>query len=147
MSKAFASQADLADKKITFEQLSAHCWAYTAEGDPNSGVIIGDKFIMVSDATATPAMARDLIAASARQRQAHQVRAADALPRGARAGRQCLCGRGRDRDHRQPGHAGPDPSSAARKTCKARWSASRGCSAAPSQRAGPDLADHGDRWR
>jgi glyoxylase-like metal-dependent hydrolase (beta-lactamase superfamily II) len=62
VSKAFASQADLADKKITFEQLSAHCWAYTAEGDPNSGVIIGDKFIMVSDATATPSMARDLIA-------------------------------------------------------------------------------------
>src|SRR3954462_7031231 len=62
MSKAFASQADMADKKITFEQLSAHCWAYTAEGDPNSGVIIGDKYIMVSDATATPAMAQDLIA-------------------------------------------------------------------------------------
>ncbi len=62
MSKAFASQADLSDKKITFEQLSAHCWAYTAEGDPNSGVILGDKFIMVSDATATPDMARDLIA-------------------------------------------------------------------------------------
>lgn len=62
MSKAFASQADLDDKKITFEQLSPHCWAYTAEGDPNSGVIIGEKFIMVSDATATPAMARDLIA-------------------------------------------------------------------------------------
>ncbi len=60
--KAFASQADLTDKKITFEQLSKHCWAYTAEGDPNSGVIIGDRFIMVSDATATPAMARDLIA-------------------------------------------------------------------------------------
>jgi glyoxylase-like metal-dependent hydrolase (beta-lactamase superfamily II) len=62
MSKAFASQADLTDKKITFEQLSPHCWAYTAEGDPNSGVIIGDKYIMVSDATATPDMARDLIA-------------------------------------------------------------------------------------
>ena len=59
MSKAFASQADLEDKKTTFEQLSPHCWAYTAEGDPNSGVIIGDKFIMVSDATA--AMAQDLI--------------------------------------------------------------------------------------
>ena len=54
--KAFASQADLADKKITFERLSPHCWAYTAEGDPNSCVIIGDKFIMVSDATATPAL-------------------------------------------------------------------------------------------
>jgi glyoxylase-like metal-dependent hydrolase (beta-lactamase superfamily II) len=61
MSKAFASQADLQDKTITFEQLSPHCWAYTAEGDPNSGVIIGDKYIMVSDATATPAMAQDLI--------------------------------------------------------------------------------------
>ena len=60
--KAFASQADLADRKISFEQLSAHCWAYTAEGDPNSGVVIGDKYILVSDATATPAMARDLIA-------------------------------------------------------------------------------------
>jgi glyoxylase-like metal-dependent hydrolase (beta-lactamase superfamily II) len=62
MSKAFASQADLTDKKTTFEQLSKHCWAYTTEGDPNSGVIIGDRFIMVSDATATPAMAKDLIA-------------------------------------------------------------------------------------
>jgi glyoxylase-like metal-dependent hydrolase (beta-lactamase superfamily II) len=62
MSKAFASQADLAEKKITFEQLSAHCWAYTAEGDPNSGVIIGDEFILVSDATATPVLAQDLIA-------------------------------------------------------------------------------------
>ncbi len=60
--KAFASQADLEAKKITFEQLSAHCWAYTAEGDPNSGVIMGDKYIMVSDATATPALAQDLIA-------------------------------------------------------------------------------------
>ena len=62
MSKAFASQADLSDKTITFEQLSAHCWAYTAEGDPNSGVIIGEKYIMVADTTATPAMAQDLIA-------------------------------------------------------------------------------------
>ena len=59
--KVFASQADLTDKHIKFEQLSAHCWAYTAEGDPNSGVIIGDKYILVSDATATPDMARDLI--------------------------------------------------------------------------------------
>lgn len=60
--KAFASQADLADKKISFEQLSPHCWAYTAEGDPNSGVIIGEHSILVADATATPALARDLIA-------------------------------------------------------------------------------------
>ena len=62
MSKAFASQADLTAKKVTFEQLSPHCWAYTAEGDPNSGVIIGDDAIMVCDTTATPLMAQDLIA-------------------------------------------------------------------------------------
>ena len=61
MTKVFASQADLDEKRITFERLSAHCWAYTAEGDPNSGVIIGEKYIMVCDATATPVMARDLI--------------------------------------------------------------------------------------
>ena len=60
--KAFASQSDLSDKTISFTQLSKHCWAYTAEGDPNSGVIIGDKYILVSDATATPLMAKDLIA-------------------------------------------------------------------------------------
>jgi glyoxylase-like metal-dependent hydrolase (beta-lactamase superfamily II) len=59
--KAFASKADMTEKKITFEQLSAHCWAYTAEGDPNSGVIIGDDCCMVLDTTATPAMAQDLI--------------------------------------------------------------------------------------
>ena len=59
---AFASRADLAAKEITFTQLSEHCWAYTAEGDPNSGVIIGDDACMVIDTTATPALARDLIA-------------------------------------------------------------------------------------
>ena len=62
MSKAFASKADMTAKKTTFEQLSEHCWAYTAEGDPNSGVIVGDDACMVIDTTATPVMARDLIA-------------------------------------------------------------------------------------
>jgi glyoxylase-like metal-dependent hydrolase (beta-lactamase superfamily II) len=62
MTKAFASQADTQEKKISFTQMSAHCWAYTAEGDPNSGVIIGDDFVLVSDATATPDLAQDLIA-------------------------------------------------------------------------------------
>jgi glyoxylase-like metal-dependent hydrolase (beta-lactamase superfamily II) len=62
MSKAFASKADMTAKKTTFEQLSEHGWAYTAEGDPNSGVIIGDDGVMVIDATATPVMAQDLIA-------------------------------------------------------------------------------------
>ena len=61
MTKAFASQADLTEKKVSFQQLSAHCYAYTAEGDPNSGVIVGEHYAMVVDATATPVMAQDLI--------------------------------------------------------------------------------------
>jgi glyoxylase-like metal-dependent hydrolase (beta-lactamase superfamily II) len=59
--KAFASQADLVDKTVTFEQLSEHAWAYTAEGDPNTGVIIGDDAVLVADTQATPAMAADVI--------------------------------------------------------------------------------------
>jgi glyoxylase-like metal-dependent hydrolase (beta-lactamase superfamily II) len=59
--KKFASQADLAEKKITFEKLSEHAYAYTAEGDPNTGVIIGDDAVLVADAQATPVMAQDVI--------------------------------------------------------------------------------------
>jgi glyoxylase-like metal-dependent hydrolase (beta-lactamase superfamily II) len=59
--KAFASQADLAPKKIRFQRLSKNCWAFTAEGDPNSGVIVGDDGVLVVDAQATPVMAREVI--------------------------------------------------------------------------------------
>jgi glyoxylase-like metal-dependent hydrolase (beta-lactamase superfamily II) len=59
--KAFASQADLEEKKVTFEQLSEHAWAYTAEGDPNTGIVIGDDAVLVADTQATPAMAQDVI--------------------------------------------------------------------------------------
>jgi glyoxylase-like metal-dependent hydrolase (beta-lactamase superfamily II) len=62
MAKAFASQADLEAKKITWTQLSENAYAYTAEGDPNSGVVIGDDGVLIVDTTATPAMARELIA-------------------------------------------------------------------------------------
>ena len=61
-SPAFASVADLEAKKTTFIQLSEHCWAYTAEGDPNTGVIIGDDSVLICDALATPVMAQSLIA-------------------------------------------------------------------------------------
>jgi glyoxylase-like metal-dependent hydrolase (beta-lactamase superfamily II) len=61
MSQAFASKADLTDKVISFIKLSDNAYAYTAEGDPNSGVIIGDDCCMVIDTTATPVMAQDLI--------------------------------------------------------------------------------------
>ena len=61
MSKAFASQADLVEKKISFDKLSDNAYADTAEGDPNSGIIIGDDAVMVIDTQATPVMAADVI--------------------------------------------------------------------------------------
>ena len=59
--KTFASQADSAAKKITFRRLSRSCWAFTAEGDPNTGVVVGDDGVLVVDAQATPVMARQVI--------------------------------------------------------------------------------------
>jgi glyoxylase-like metal-dependent hydrolase (beta-lactamase superfamily II) len=61
MSKAFASQADLQDKKVSFTKLSDNAYAYTAEGDPNTGVVIGDDAVLVVDTQATPVMAGDVI--------------------------------------------------------------------------------------
>jgi glyoxylase-like metal-dependent hydrolase (beta-lactamase superfamily II) len=59
--KTFASQADLEEKKVSFDRLSERAYAYTAEGDPNTGVVIGDDAVMVIDAQATPVMAQDVI--------------------------------------------------------------------------------------
>jgi glyoxylase-like metal-dependent hydrolase (beta-lactamase superfamily II) len=59
--KTFASAADLDVKKVSFDKLSDHAYAYTAEGDPNTGIIIGDDAVMVIDTQATPVMAQDVI--------------------------------------------------------------------------------------
>ena len=59
--KKFASQADLEEKKISFDKLSERAYAYTAEGDPNTGIVIGDDAILVIDTQATPVMAQDVI--------------------------------------------------------------------------------------
>ena len=59
--KHFASQADLVEKKVSFDRLSDHAYAYTAEGDPNTGIVIGDDAVMVIDTQATPVMAEDVI--------------------------------------------------------------------------------------
>ena len=42
MAKAFASQGDTSEKEISFTEIGEGLFAFTAEGDPNSGVIIGD---------------------------------------------------------------------------------------------------------
>ncbi len=61
MSKAFASTADLSRKSISFSEIGRGLYAFTAEGDPNTGVIVGDDSVMVIDAQATPAMAELVI--------------------------------------------------------------------------------------
>jgi glyoxylase-like metal-dependent hydrolase (beta-lactamase superfamily II) len=61
MNKAFASQGDLEEKTISFTEIGADLWAFTAEGDPNTGVIIGDDSVMIVDAQATPRLAAKVI--------------------------------------------------------------------------------------
>jgi glyoxylase-like metal-dependent hydrolase (beta-lactamase superfamily II) len=62
MAKGFASTEDLGEKKVSFDELGPGLYAYTAEGDPNSGIIVGDDGVMVIDTQATPAMAEEVIA-------------------------------------------------------------------------------------
>jgi len=61
MAKAFASAGDLEEKQISFTQIGEGLYAFTAEGDPNSGVIIGDESVMIVEAQATPRLARKVI--------------------------------------------------------------------------------------
>jgi glyoxylase-like metal-dependent hydrolase (beta-lactamase superfamily II) len=56
--KPFASSADLQEKRATLEELADGVYAYTAEGDPNVGAIVGPEYVVAVDARATPALAR-----------------------------------------------------------------------------------------
>jgi glyoxylase-like metal-dependent hydrolase (beta-lactamase superfamily II) len=61
MTQAFASAGDMDEKTISFTEIGPGLYAFTAEGDPNSGVIIGDDSVMVVEAQATPRLARKVI--------------------------------------------------------------------------------------
>ncbi|MEL7254296.1 MAG: MBL fold metallo-hydrolase [Pseudomonadota bacterium] len=61
MAKAFASQGDLSEKETSFTEIGDGLYAFTAEGDPNSGVIIGDDSVMIIEAQATPRLAQKVI--------------------------------------------------------------------------------------
>jgi len=61
MAKAFASTSDMEDKKISFTEVGRDLYAFTAEGDPNTGVIIGDDSVMIVDAQATPRLANMVV--------------------------------------------------------------------------------------
>ena len=58
MPKPFASSADLAEKEATLERLADGVYAYTAQGDPNVGCIVGSDGILAIEARATPLMAQ-----------------------------------------------------------------------------------------
>ncbi|MBS0124005.1 MBL fold metallo-hydrolase [Thetidibacter halocola] len=61
MTKAFASAADMTEKQTSFTEIGPGLYAFTAEGDPNTGVIIGDESVMIVEAQATPRLARKVI--------------------------------------------------------------------------------------
>jgi glyoxylase-like metal-dependent hydrolase (beta-lactamase superfamily II) len=61
MTKAFASAGDLTEKTVSFTEIGEGLYAFTAEGDPNTGVIIGDESVMIVEAQATPRLARKVI--------------------------------------------------------------------------------------
>jgi glyoxylase-like metal-dependent hydrolase (beta-lactamase superfamily II) len=56
--KPFASTADVEEKVATLEELADGVIAYTAEGDPNVGAIVGPEYVIAIDARATPTLAR-----------------------------------------------------------------------------------------
>jgi glyoxylase-like metal-dependent hydrolase (beta-lactamase superfamily II) len=60
--KGFASADDTVEKKVSFDQIGPGLYAYIAESDPNSAIIIGDDGVIVVDAQATPATANEVVA-------------------------------------------------------------------------------------
>src|SRR6266508_6634593 len=56
--KPFASTADMTEKEATLEQLADGVYAYTAQGDPNVGCVVGADAVLAIEARATPVMAQ-----------------------------------------------------------------------------------------
>jgi glyoxylase-like metal-dependent hydrolase (beta-lactamase superfamily II) len=61
--KPFASSADTATKPSTLEELGEGVYAFTAEGDPNVGAVVGPESVLCVDARATPTAAGEWLAA------------------------------------------------------------------------------------
>lgn len=61
--KPFASTADTAEKRSTLEELADGVYAFTAEGDPNVGAVVGPDSVLCIDARATPTAAGEWLEA------------------------------------------------------------------------------------
>ena len=59
MTRPFASTADLGEKNTKLEELEDGVYAFTAEGDPNVGAVVGPDSVLCIDARATPTHARE----------------------------------------------------------------------------------------
>ncbi len=103
MAKQFASAGDMAEKKISFTEIGKDLWAFTAEGDPNTGVIIGDDSVMIVEAQATPRLANKVIekVRTVTDKPINHV-VLTALSRGARARRLGLRGARRSSCAKRP---------------------------------------------
>jgi glyoxylase-like metal-dependent hydrolase (beta-lactamase superfamily II) len=62
VAKPFASAADTAEKRSTLEQIGDGVYAFTADGDPNVGAVVGGDSVLCIDARATPTHAREWLA-------------------------------------------------------------------------------------
>ena len=57
MSKPFASTGDTTEQRSTLEELAPGVYAFTAQGDPNVGAVVGPESVLCVDARATPTAA------------------------------------------------------------------------------------------
>ncbi|MBA5779374.1 MBL fold metallo-hydrolase [Stappia sp. F7233] len=62
MGESFASVGDTEERSTNFREVGRDCYAYTAVGDPSSGVVVGEKEVVVIDTQPTPARAEILLA-------------------------------------------------------------------------------------
>jgi len=60
---AFASAADERAQQARLVELAPRCYGFVSDYDPNCGFVVGDDAVLVVDTRATPALARELIAA------------------------------------------------------------------------------------
>lgn len=63
MSKPFASTGDTAEQRSTLEELAPGVYAFTAQGDPNVGAVVGPDSVLCIDARATPTAANEWLEA------------------------------------------------------------------------------------
>ncbi|WP_207482619.1 MBL fold metallo-hydrolase [Arenibaculum pallidiluteum] len=65
MTASFASTADLAEQKPRLIELARDVYGFVSDFDPNCGFVVGPEYVVAIDTRATPALAREMLAAIA----------------------------------------------------------------------------------